>query len=417
MLPELGLRQHRGAHWLHTSERNLVMSKNGQSIGFDTTRHLSEVIGTRFAGTPAEARAADYVAGQFRGMGYSVREQTFRFLGWEPTRNASLRFLRPEACSAPVFPFIWSDATPPNGVEGRVERVGRMNIIGLFEWDKYAIVDTRTGEHLAYLAARDDGPAVSMAQSSATFTMPLVAVGRRDLQAIRRWEASEKGILASLTVGARFKPGSTSRNIIAALPGREPVGAIVLCAHYDSEYNTPGAYDNACGLGLIVEVAARLRDKSFRRPIHFIAFGAEEYLYVGADYYVTSLKERGQLGQVAAAVNVDSILIPDSKDSLLGGAVIHHTQDHMSIDSRVQQIAEKEGLAKTYNLVYESPPSYSGDHAPFVREGIPAVKLLDAAPTWFHTPLDTLDRIDRRSWEDSVLIVQQLVEELADTPD
>jgi hypothetical protein len=385
-------------------------------IGFEVARYLAEDIGVRFSGTPAEARAAAFVAEQFRSLGYPVQEQPFRFLGWEMTEPAQLTFLSPETREVPIYPFIWSDATPPQGVEGRVRHAGRINIIELFEWDKFALLDPNTGEALGYLAARGDGPAVSMPQTSPIFTFPIAVVGRDDYAAIKRWEAAGQEIRARLKVGARFKPGTPSRNIIATLPGKELEQGIVLCAHYDSEYNTPGAYDNASGIGLILEIAARLRGRSFRRPIYIIAFGAEEYLFVGAAYYVMSLKERGQLNRVLAAVNVDSILIPDKRDSLLGGAVVHHTEDTLELGRRVRAIAEEEGVASTYNITYESPPSPSSDHAPFVREGIPAVKLLDAAPVWFHTPQDTFDRIDQRSWELSVRCVQRLVEELADLP-
>jgi hypothetical protein len=386
-------------------------------MGFEAARYLAEDIGIRFSGTPAEVRAADFVAEQFRSLGYPVEEQPFRFLGWEMTEPAQLTFSSPAMREVPVHPFIWSDATPQEGVEGRVERVGRMDVIGLFEWDKFALIDPKTDEPLGYFGARADGPTVSMAQASAIFTVPLVVVGRDDLALIEGWEAAGQEMRARLKVSARFKPGAVSRNIIATLPGTESEQGIVLCGHYDSQYNTPGGYDNASGMGLVLEVAARLRHESFRRPIYFIGFGAEEYLYVGADYYVMSLKERGQLNRVAAAVNVDSILIPDKRDSLLGGAVVHHTEDAMEIGRRVRAITEEEGLSSIYNITYESPPTFSGDHAPFVREGIPAVKLLDAAPVWFHTPQDTFDRIDQRAWEDSVRCVQRLVQELAASPE
>lgn len=393
------------------------MNTQQQSFGFEAARYLADTIGIRFSGTPSEEKAADFVAERFKSLGYLVEEEPFRFLGWEITGSTSLTILSPEKREVPVNPFIWSDSTPPGGVEGIIKRAGRMNIIELFEWDKFAITDAKTGEPLAYFAARDDGMTVSMAQASSTFTVPVVTVGKEDFEAIRRMEATGGEIRARMTVNTRFKPGTRSRNIITKLEGTGSEKGIVLCAHYDTQYNTVGAYDNASSVGLILEVAAQLKAKSFHRPIYFISFGAEEYLWVGAAYHIKSLKERGQLDRYYAAVNIDAILLPDQKDSLLGGSVVHHTNDHLNFEQRVRRIVEKEGVPSYYNITYTAPPSPSSDHAPFVREGIPAVKVFDAAPYWFHTPYDTFEKIDFASWDYSRRCAQRLVEELAELVD
>jgi hypothetical protein len=390
------------------------MIEQKTSFGFESARYLAEEIGIRFSGTPSEERAAAYVADRFRSLGYTVEEEPFQFLGWSVTEPAVLTILAPERREVSVNPFIWCASTPPEGVEGRVERAGRMNIIELFEWDKFAIVDPTTGEPLAYFAARDDGQTVSMAQASSTFTVPVVTVGKEDFEQIRRWEAAGQEIRASMKVSVSFNPNTRSRNIITHLPGKDLEKAVLLCAHYDSQYNTAGAYDNASSVGLILEVAAQLHGRSFRRPVYFISFGAEEYLWVGSAYHVKTLKELGQLGRYFAAVNIDAILIPNMRDSLLGGSVVHYTDDALHLDQRVRRITQEQGIPASYNITYTTPPSPSSDHAPFVREGIPAIKLFDAAPYWFHTPYDTFEKIDFTSWDYSRICVQRLVEELAD---
>ena len=393
------------------------MDTEKTSFGFEAARYLADDIGIRFSGTAAEVRAADYVAQQFRSLDYQVEEEIFQFLGWEITEPAQLTILHPELRDVPVNPFIWSGSTPTGGVEGIVKRSGRMNIIELFEWDKFAIVDPESGEPLAFFAARDDGASVSMAQTSSTFTYPVVTVGKEDFEVLKRMEQSGEEIRARLSVGTKFKPETRSKNIIAKLPGKESENGIVLCAHYDSQYNTAGAYDNASSVGLILEIASQLRKRSFRRPIYFISFGAEEYLWVGAAAHVNSLKEKKQLGRYFAAVNIDAILIPDQRDSLLGGSVVHHTDDALEFEKRVRRIIKTQEVPDYYNITYEAPPSPSSDHAPFVHAGIPAVKIFDAAPYWFHSPDDTFEKIDYESWDYSRRCAQQLVEELADLAD
>jgi glutaminyl-peptide cyclotransferase len=66
------------------------------------------------------------------------------------------------------------------------------------------------------------------------------------------------------------------RNVVGTLPGRQP--AIVLGAHYDSEYHPKGfvgANDSAAGTAAVVELARDLRSTS-GREVRFVLFDGEE---------------------------------------------------------------------------------------------------------------------------------------------
>lgn len=67
------------------------------------------------------------------------------------------------------------------------------------------------------------------------------------------------------------------RNIEVDLYGREKrAEIIVIGAHYDTTWLTPGADDNASGIAGLLEIANSLKDKRFPRTIRFIAFANEE---------------------------------------------------------------------------------------------------------------------------------------------
>ena len=67
------------------------------------------------------------------------------------------------------------------------------------------------------------------------------------------------------------------RNIEVDLYGREKRDEIIVIgAHYDTRWLTPGADDNASGVGGLLEIARKLSNKRFPRTIRFIAFANEE---------------------------------------------------------------------------------------------------------------------------------------------
>jgi len=51
---------------------------------------------------------------------------------------------------------------------------------------------------------------------------------------------------------------------------------IVIGAHYDTTWLTPGADDNASGIAGLLEIARSMKDKRYSRTIRFIAFANEE---------------------------------------------------------------------------------------------------------------------------------------------
>jgi len=86
---------------------------------------------------------------------------------------------------------------------------------------------------------------------------------------------------AGLTVRVqRFRtPRGRSRNVIGVREGRGDC-LRVLMAHTDSMPSTPGAEDNASGLGALVALATRLREPEC--DVWLVATGAEERLYTGS---------------------------------------------------------------------------------------------------------------------------------------
>ena len=78
--------------------------------------------------------------------------------------------------------------------------------------------------------------------------------------------------------------GDKATNIIVEQVGcRRPEEIILLGAHYDTVYSTPGADDNASAVAVLLEVGRLLREHQSDRTIRYVAFACEEPPYFNVD--------------------------------------------------------------------------------------------------------------------------------------
>jgi hypothetical protein len=80
-------------------------------------------------------------------------------------------------------------------------------------------------------------------------------------------------------------------NLIATKPGRE-TDAIVVAAHHDTVWSSPGADDNAAGVVVMMEVARLLGPEAHRRTVVLAAPDFEEIGLIGSRELVRLLRRR-----------------------------------------------------------------------------------------------------------------------------
>jgi hypothetical protein len=220
-------------------------------------------------------------------------------------------------------------------------------------------------------------------------------------------------VLRSQLPGGRFEPvrGHPGlRNIVGTLPGRAP--AIVVGAHYDSEYHPKGfvgANDSAAGTAAVVELARALRATSGRQ-VRFVLFDGEEEgpgcsnaqfdrcALRGSRSYVAA--HRGEVGQM---VLLDYI-------ANKGLRLPREGSSDKALWARVRAAAASVGVGAVF------PPSDEttiyDDHTPFLRAGIPAVDLIDFSYRYADGLSDTLDKLSVTSLDAVGETVYAVVSEL-----
>ncbi|MEE4114201.1 MAG: M28 family peptidase, partial [Desulfobacteraceae bacterium] len=274
------------------------------------TRHLSQTIGPRPAGSENEHQACQHIAKTMTSLGLTTEIQPFYFLGWEPTRPAKVQLLAPETREIPAGSFLFSGSAPEGGIEGQIAYVGTMYLCrDFFEWPKYA-VKAADGSDLGYLVANAGGPAITFVlyELGRLFgRMPYVVVDLATHDYFQEQLAAGNEVRVNMDTAGVVSDGLLSHNVMGVLPGTcLPDEEIVVCAHYDSTLTSPGACDNASGVDAMLRIAENMaQGPKPAKTVRFIAFGAEEYLMFGSKFHVTSLKEKGLLDRVRNVVNLD----------------------------------------------------------------------------------------------------------------
>ena len=161
-----------------------------------------------------------------------------------------------------------------------------------------------------------------------------------------------------------------SANVVAVKPGLS-TREIIVGAHYDSNGRGRGADDNASGVAVMLEVAAKIKSLQTPYTIRFIAFGAEEYGEFGSYYFVDRMSESDRNNTVGM-INLDGVIVGDA------AYVYGDSGSPESIRDWLLKAAQAEGFdlqtrpAKALDWPDGSPCDCT-DYSPFQAAGIPFV--------------------------------------------
>lgn len=254
-----------------------------------------------------------------------------------------------------------------------------------YDWE---VVQSSWGGEQYVLADEAEGaPVLLQGWLTQVFARRMLALAGLDLDElyVRATRRDFRPVATGLTVRARMNSRTRpieTRNVVGVLRGAHPERrpeAVVLTSHYDhlgigpavdgdSIYN--GAYDNASGVALLLEVAeafARLEPRP-DRSILFLATTAEEAGLLGSRHYIAD--PLFPLQRTVAALNVDGAnLWGETHDVIALGA------DRSTLGDIVGDRAEEAGLTVVPDPAPENGSFFRSDHFPFARAGIPVLNL------------------------------------------
>lgn len=166
-----------------------------------------------------------------------------------------------------------------------------------------------------------------------------------------------------------------SQNIIVTKKGASDK-VIIVAAHYDS-VGTYGVDDNGSGVSIVLENAMRMVDEQIPYTIRYIFFGAEETALMGSRYYLKSLSDK-EKDNIVFLINIDSVIGGDT--CFISGGEIQNDGTVLNDWAVLKAYEYVESLRLDIHLPsgeneYHPFPvgTLSGDHVPFMEEGIPYI--------------------------------------------
>lgn len=370
------------------------MKADFEVILMEHLRTLSERIGERPGGSPANHEAARYISQIFQTAGWQVEEQSFYCPAWVDRQTTLTLNGRPLEAEANAY-------SPPCEVTGPIvaastlaelEQVDLNGKIGVLFGD---LCQSSLSPKAWFLKSEKEDRLIKILEEKQPLALLTVQSDMHGLERlIEDWEfripsatvSTDAGLALLKQDGATVKlridsvqTKSKTANIVA----RSAVATerVVLCAHYDTKIDTPGAYDNGSGVAVLLTLSQLFKPGDYPFQLELVAFANEEYLPIGDDEY---LRLNGEdLDDIIAAINIDGV------GQVLGSNSITMISSSGEFEDAVQQIS-----SDYPGLVWVDPWPES-NHSTFAWRGVPSIAFGTSGGVRLqHRPMDTIEWID-----------------------
>lgn len=228
--------------------------------------------------------------------------------------------------------------------------------------------------------------------------------------------------------------GQACHNIETEIRGALP-GIILIGAHYDSVFGSPGANDNGTGVAATLALARRFANTKPKHTLRFVAFVNEEPPYflsdeMGSLFYARRCKERGD--RISAMISLETIGyfsdVPGSQAYPAPGLGLFYPKigNFIGFVSNVHSRALLRRVVGLFRKHAKIPsegaalpafiPGVSwSDQWSFWRQGYPAIMVTDTAPfryPYYHSSSDKPDKLDYDRFTLVVSGMEKVIEDL-----
>ena len=225
------------------------------------------------------------------------------------------------------------------------------------------------------------------------------AAGRLERRAHTRLRRRFEAAGLDVRVQRFDTPRGRSRNVIGVREGSRPC-VRVLMAHADTVPPSPGAEDNASGVGLLAGLAPRLEQLDPPCTIWLVATGAEERIYTGSPDHLgaLALREIVPRARLRYALSLDEV---GSRGSFRLRSPVDAPRPR--VERELLAAAEEAGVPLDWQ---RDDGTGNSDHREFELAGMAGVKLGVLDNPCRHEACDTPDRLRRGAFRR----VQKVVE-------
>ena len=388
------------------------------NLEVELERHLKRLcveIGPRPIGSPGDHAAANYIQEVFRAAGLVVEIQEFECPAWEHlgthlaldgehVDTAANAFSPPCDVSAPGVAVGTVAELEAADLDGRIGILyGDLTKVPLSP--KSWFLKSEREDHIIRLLEEKTPAALITVQPRVgdlervivdwEFLIPSATVPARVGLALLQRRAPR----LNLRIQSRVASGHTCN--VVARKGGDGQPRIVLCAHYDTTIDTPGALDNAAGVAVLLALAQILNQSNLRYSLEWIAFSGHEYLPLGDDEYLRRCGD--QLDGIMAAINFDGV-----------GQYLAANSIAMFASSAVFQDQVTESVREYPGVTWVDPWPQS-NHSTFAMRGVPAIAFSSEGRIRLdHLRADSIEWVSPAKLQEVVLLATALVDNLQD---
>jgi aminopeptidase YwaD len=400
---------------------------------------LAGEIGERPTGTAANEAANRYLAGIAVELGYEVTELPFRCRRWEFGASGVMLVGSgggekpgPASPTYPIHPGPFSGPLSGRVPVAAVESVAELRerevagsllvIRGPLAQEPFMPRDFPfyfPDEHREFLdLLLEKRPAGLLALTGkhplcGLSPYPLFEDGNLGIP--NAYASDPEGVIAEaataeIALNSKALPAA-GRQLVFSRPGRGEgavTARVILAAHMDTKYETPGALDNAAGVATLVSVMERLRDVALPFPLDVVPFNGEEYYEVSGQLAYLAHREHSA-ESTPLVINLDGLGHPEAESAFSFYNLEPQSEAQLGahIGSRPRMCLGEQWIA--------------GDHAIFAFRGIPCIavtssNLMEEVIRLTHTPEDTLDTVDSQLLEETAELVVELIRSSGATP-
>ena len=390
------------------------------SHAFQYLTELSDDIGSRVTGSPAERRSEEWGMAKMRAMGLeNVHLEKYQiWRGW--TRgSADGELLSPVRHKLHIDAMGWTGSTPASGIDADVVT------INLYDLDNEMKSISRLSGKVVLVTAKgnpkkdgmqtfaDFGTFLKQAATAGVaaviggqggahaqglnlthtgilgfdsdFAVPVVSMTAEDQGQLERFV--ERGITPRVhfSVQNKFSDGPVeTANVVGEIRGREnPEQIFVVGGHLDSWALAQGTTDNGSGTAAVLgaaEAIARSGQKP-RRTIRFVLFTGEEQGLDGSINYIKQHKEEmaNHLGDLVLDEGQGAV-----KAFQLGG--------RDDIVEAFQPFVKS--LANIHAVKVNDEVEFGTDTGPFSLAGLPGINMNQDSPEYKYTHHSAADALE-----------------------
>ena len=373
---------------------------------YDYCQYLVETWPDRWTGSPGERESGDWMEQQLAGMGYETRQTRFDCPGWEYEGEEFYLEGEPLEAGAQFYSVGCDVSGPlapvkPDGeggftgeVAGKIALAKETDTTDVIDRNKMLLGFEAAGAVAAIMeSVLPDTYSTKMFRTPES-RLPSAGVSGEVGQKL----FSAPGKQARLVIRARQTQSTTSNVFGEKGPADGPV--FLICAHHEASPNSPGACDDASGIGVVLEMAQRFSKAECGARLRFVGWGGHEFGVFGSKWYVENCRDEAQNVKRLLVFDVVGAENAEPRISVCGGE---------GLQQQVRAYAEKRG-----GVVFRVRTRGGGDASSFVPIGIEAVSIGSASAGRrppCHSPIDDMRWVGRESLGRYVDIGTELVKE------